>query len=412
MAKKSIKYFYGDIKFTIRDQDGHWHLDYYYKTKRVRGSTKEKSTQNGLEIVKKQIIPDIVFGLGESVVQVEKKMNDKKEQTLAEFASDYFALRLKDNKVREHVHYKEVAHYNNHIAPVFGYFKLYAIGVEELEKWQANLKSLKNKELEPSTKKRIRSVFFGILEKAKKYKRISENPLLYVETVKKGKPKIQKDKNKKIIRDGNIYPFTETELVLIIESTSGYMKNFIQFMVATGMRPGEIVALKWSDIDFNRKKIDVFRTRLRSKIPKTIQDGDTKTDASYRYIDMLALAEEALLKQKKLTAEYEYIFISYFKRPFYTHDVIGVNFHKILKTSGVKDRPLYNLRHTFASQMISRGVDILWVSKTLGHKDASITLKTYAKFIEEDDDKRFKNIAEIDKKMVKLKNSNNENNDT
>jgi len=411
MAKKSIKYFYGDIKFTIRDQDGHWHLDYYYKTKRVRGSTKEKSTQNGLEIVKKQIIPDIVFGLGESVAQVEKKMNDKKEQTLAEFASDYFALRLKDNKVREHVHYKEVAHYNNHIAPVFGYFKLYAIGVEELEKWQANLKSLKNKELEPSTKKRIRSVFFGILEKAKKYKRISENPLLYVETVKKGKPKIQKDKNKKIIRDGNIYPFTETELVLIIESTSGYLKNFIQFMVATGMRPGEIVALKWSDIDFNRKKIDVFRTRLRSKIPKTIQDGDTKTDASYRYIDMLALAEEALLKQKKLTAEYEYIFISYFKRPFYTHDVIGVNFHKILKTSGVKDRPLYNLRHTFASQMISRGVDILWVSKTLGHKDASITLKTYAKFIEEDDDKRFKNIAEIDKKMVKLENSNNENND-
>jgi len=127
---------------------------------------------------------------------------------------------------------------------------------------------------------------------------------------------------------------------------------------------------------------------------------------------MLALAEEALLKQKKLTAEYEYIFISYFKRPFYTHDVIGVNFHKILKTSGVKDRPLYNLRHTFASQMISRGVDILWVSKTLGHKDASITLKTYAKFIEEDDDKRFKNIAEIDKKMVKLENSNNENNDT
>jgi len=126
---------------------------------------------------------------------------------------------------------------------------------------------------------------------------------------------------------------------------------------------------------------------------------------------MLALAEEALLRQKKLTEKYEYIFISYFKRPFYTHDIIGVNFHKILKKSGVKERPLYNLRHTFASQMISKGVDVLWVSKTLGHKDATITLKVYAKFIEEDDDKRLKNIAEIDKKMVKLENSSDDNSD-
>ena len=103
--------------------------------------------------------------------------------------------------------------------------------------------------------------------------------------------------------------------------------------------------------------------------------------------------------------------LSYFKRPFYTHDIIGVNFKNILQKSGVKERPLYNLRHTFASQMISKGVDVLWVSKTLGHKDASITLKVYAKFIEEDDDKRLKNIAEIDKKMVKLENSSDDNSD-
>ncbi len=61
--------------------------------------------------------------------------------------------------------------------------------------------------------------------------------------------------------------------------------------------------------------------------------------------------------------------------------------------------------------MISGGIDILWASKTLGHKDASITLKVYAKFIEEDDDKRLKNIAEIDKKMVKLENSSDDNSD-
>ena len=66
-----------------------------------------------------------------------------------------------------------------------------------------------------------------------------------------------------------------------------------------------------------------------------------------------------------------------------------------------EDRPLYNLRHTFASQLISKGADITWVSKMLGHKDVAITLKIYTKFIQEDDEARLKKIAKIDKLMVK-----------
>jgi len=84
---------------------------------------------------------------------------------------------------------------------------------------------------------------------------------------------------------------------------------------------------------------------------------------------------------------------------------------KILKQSGVKARPLYNLRHTFASQMISKGADITWVSKMLGHKDVSITLKIYTKFIQEDDETRLKKIAQMDKFMVKFDNSDEKNTD-
>nr|WP_281175049.1 tyrosine-type recombinase/integrase [Sulfurovum lithotrophicum] len=56
---------------------------------------------------------------------------------------------------------------------------------------------------------------------------------------------------------------------------------------------------------------------------------------------------------------------------------------------------MYNLRHTFASQLISKGADIVYVSKMLGHKDVSITLKIYTKFIEEDDEIRFKKIEKM-----------------
>ncbi len=60
------------------------------------------------------------------------------------------------------------------------------------------------------------------------------------------------------------------------------------------------------------------------------------------------------------------------------------------------------LRHTFASQMISKGADIIWISRTLGHEDVSITLQKYAKFIKEDDEvrmqriKKFGNLLKID----------------
>ena len=56
---------------------------------------------------------------------------------------------------------------------------------------------------------------------------------------------------------------------------------------------------------------------------------------------------------------------------------------------------MYNIRHTFASQLMSKGADIVWVSKMLGHKDVSITLKIYTKFIEENDEVRLKKIEKM-----------------
>ena len=66
------------------------------------------------------------------------------------------------------------------------------------------------------------------------------------------------------------------------------MRNIILLMYASGMRPGEVVALQWSDIDFIRKRISITKTRIRGK------DGPPKTEASYRVIDMLPLAGRSI----------------------------------------------------------------------------------------------------------------------
>ena len=123
------------------------------------------------------------------------------------------------------------------------------------------------------------------------------------------------------------------------------------------------------------------------------------------------LAEQALKAQYELTKDYDFVFINSQKTFFFSHDIINLRFRKVLQSNDIQDRKLYNLRHTFASQMISKGADITWVSKMLGHKDVSITLKIYTKFIQEDDETRLKKIAQMDKFMVKFDNGDDKNTD-
>ncbi len=118
------------------------------------------------------------------------------------------------------------------------------------------------------------------------------------------------------------------------------------------------------------------------------------------------MAQKALENQYKLTNNNKHIFVNTSKRHFYSHDIINIHFKKLLKLNGIEIRTLYNLRHTFASQLISNGANIVWVSKMLGHKDVSITLKVYTKFIMENEDTRFKKIAQMGTIMGTVSNLN------
>ena len=159
-------------------------------------------------------------------------------------------------------------------------------------------------------------------------------------------------------------------------------------MIYTGMRPGEIISLTWNDIDFDKKRIAVDKTTVNGKV------GDVKTQSSVRYVDLIPILEDELKKLKEINKS-DYLLLSSFNKPFYSHDVIAKRFRLHLIDINIKERKLYNLRHTFASIMITQGQNILWVSRMLGHKDISITLKTYARFIKENEDERLENISKI-----------------
>ena len=396
MKKESIKYKKGGINFTISNKNEKWWIDYYRpevgewkgksaKERRKRGSTKQNATKEGLEYVKKTTIPLIVehFFFKNSFDEIKPQH----EWTLDTWSEHYFESQLGKNKPQTISNKKK--HYQKHISPVLGRRPIKELTFLNLQQWQTSMLQKKvprtNKLYKIQTVTTVRIVFFGILEHAVKAEIIQKNYFSSIDS-----PKTFRNLEAEQKAD-EINPFTTDEMNLILENTTGYLKNFILLMRYTGIRPGEIIALEWDDIDFERRVIKITKTRNKRK------ESEPKTVSSTREVDMLSLVKEALEAQLELTKGKEKVFMSMFHKPFYSHDIIAKLFKELLVKLKIPTRPLYNLRHTFASQAITKGVNILWTSRMLGHKDVSITLQVYAKFIIEDDIIRLKNIEELDK---------------
>jgi len=373
LAKKREKCNYLEFTFTIFEKYDVWQISFKnpQDQKIVKRSTKLPATASNLITVKKEIIPSVVEYLTGKV----KDFEVGKEYSLDEFAEEYFILH--SSRVREHTSDKNQKHYINHIKPYFGHRLIDSIKPMELEKWQIDLRE----KYKPLTIQKYRSVLFSIFDEAVKNSIINVNPLEKVEA-----PKVSKSFT---LEDEEVYPFSDFEIKTILENSTGYLKNFVLLMYSTGIRPGELIALHWKDINYSKKQINIYKTMTRGKI------GDPKTPSSVRKVDMLLSAEKALKDQFELSKHHEYVFLSSAHKPFYSHDIINKRFKEVLALSNIEMRSLYNLRHTFASQLIGRGEDIIWVSKMLGHVDVSITLKYYTKYIKEDEETRLKKIEKI-----------------
>jgi integrase len=366
------KYIYADCRFVIFIKNNKWWLDFYFDKERYKRTTKLSATKENLQIVKKEIVPSVVEFLTGKVQVIE----EQREYALNEFADRFFSIHKKE--VRLHTYKRNLQHFKNHIEPYFGDKLLTSILPIQLNEWQ-------NKKLEkykPLTVQKYRSILFSIFDMAVVNDLLDKNPLTKIKA-----PKVQNN----FSNDDDISPFTQKELDIILSNSSGYLKNFIELMVSTGIRPGEIVALKWSDIDFDNRTITINKTTVSGTV------GNVKTPSSIRKVDMLPQAYNSLQKQLLLTQNYYTVFINQSKEPFFSHDIIAKLFKELLTKSNIKHRPLYNLRHTFTTQMISKGIDITWVSKMLGHKDVSITLKKYTKFFHEDNNERLNKLNAISK---------------
>ena len=178
-----------------------------------------------------------------------------------------------------------------------------------------------------------------------------------------------------------IQPFTADERSAILEACRLDEWPMVQFWFHSGLRPGELQALEWRHIDWDRgiARIELNQVVGVVKAPKTA--------AGIRDLELNAQAIAALTAQKAISLlRGPRVWLNPSSlEPWETDaQVRKTLWMPLMKRSGVPYRNPYQVRHTYASSLLTAGQNPWYVAQQLGHEDVEMVFRTYGKFIRED----------------------------
>ncbi len=316
------------------------------------------NSKANMRLAKNEILPTMQIKL------LNGEFFNKQVPTIDEYSQISFDIHSSTRKATTQNDYR--ISYEKHIKPHIGNKRLDSLKVRDIALWQ-------NKVLEtvsPRRLKNIRAVLSTIIQDALRDEIITRNPL----------PLVKLPRAEKV----EISPFSIKEIFQILKKSQCQFKNFYALGFFTGMRSGEMIGLRWEDINFEKKEISIKRAIKMGVI------STPKTLSSIRDIDIIDSLMPYLKEQHQITGESNsYVFLNNQGENFYDIKRIrNTHWTKVLKDCGLEYRPIYHTRHTFATIMLENGEDILWVSNMLGHTDSTMTLSRYAKYIKREDKKR------------------------
>lgn len=206
--------------------------------------------------------------------------------------------------------------------------------------------------------------------------------------------KVIKPKSRQTQRKGNFLTKEELRefLKLAQTATLSYFFPLVHLMSYTGLRQGEALALKWSDIDFENKKITVDKTATRIKEKQTLQTPKTKNSKRVISIDPTTLSILKSWKKDQIKIYFKngkhfegddnFIFTNERAEWVHIHNFIPY-FKRFVTDHKLKPITPHGLRHTHASLLFSAGVEPKNISDRLGHSTVQITLDLYTHITEE-----------------------------
>ena len=273
-------------------------------------------------------------------------------------------------KVRPSSHQTYRGYIDNHIKPSIGKIQLEKLTSLELQKFYKKLLTngrvdrlesrYQAKGLSPKTVRNIHQIISSAMNLAREQKLIAVNPAEGCAL-----PRLEH-------REMKTLPVEQLQSFLREAKDSGVFELYYLELV-TGLRRGELLGLKWEDIDLERGDLRVRRQIAR--INGEVVEAPLKTKNAYRTLPLAEDTIDVLKAQRKKTGDGP--FPSPTGGPISPDSVLHM-LHRVLKRAGLPRIRFHDLRHTFATLALQNGVDVKTVSGMLGHFSAGFTLDTYA----------------------------------
>ena len=272
------------------------------------------------------------------------------------------------------------------IAPYFKGYQFFAVGQDHIQKFINKLDS------DGCSYSVIRKAYLA-LNTCYKFAMIKgdilKNPCAGVKLPKKAEKEIK-----------TIQTLTQAEIPLYCEYATAQYGNgkpiyrlgyALVLILFTGLRLGEAMGLMWDDINFTNGTLTVRRTLEQVKNRDKgegennyiLIEGKTKTQAGERTIPLNQTALNALQELHKINGSFNYVLSNAKGKPINPRNLNRAH-DNILERAGIQHIGIHALRHTFATQLFTKKVDIKIISKLLGHSDVSITYNTYIHLLKED----------------------------
>ena len=275
-------------------------------------------------------------------------------------------------KVRPSSHQTYRGYIDNHIKPNIGKIPLSKLTSLELQKFYKKLLSngrverieskKQSKGLSPKTVRNLHQIIASAMKLAKEQKLIATDP-----TDGCALPKVEHKEMKTL-------PVEQLASFLREAKDSGVFELYY-VELATGLRRGELLGLKWEDLDLDRGDLRVRRQIAR--INGEVVEAPPKTKNAYRTLPLAKDTIDVLDQQKKKVGSSPWVFPGPTGGPMSPDSVLHM-LHRVLKRAGLPGVRFHDLRHTFATLALQNGVDVKTVSGMLGHYSAGFTPDTYA----------------------------------
>ena len=340
----------------LYSRKGMLYLTYYHESDRVRKSTGLPDTSKNRKFIENEVIPslelELKYGTEEVIIP-----------DFGHYADIYLSEQI--NRLKAHTFKKYKRILENEILPFFGDSQIDQIKSTDVRIWV-------NRQLEkvkPKTVSEKLTIVRMIFRFAFEDETINRNPVDSIRLPEHEQPTIE--------------PFTVDEVNLLLNSVEGWYRNYLAFAFYTGMRVGEQLALKWSDIDMVKRKIHVRRSISHGS------ETSPKTKGSIRQIPIFDVLFPYFENQYRNTGlSNSYIFVSKLTGSAF-HDASTIrenHWVPLIKRVGIPYRQQKNTRHTFAVQMLNSGtMRITDISRLMGHTSTQMIITRYAKFIKSEE---------------------------